>query len=88
MRELTLSDLLNGFKIAKEEEFKFMAVKISMQGFDKPEIIINSKENFETKAAYYQKAYNEDLTLKTFNGIKIENFAYANSFDDIQTVLI
>ena len=45
--------------------------KIQMQGFEKPEIIINERANFKTKFDYYKKAYNEDLTLKTFNGIKI-----------------
>jgi len=69
------------FRAAKETSCKYIAVKIQMQGFEKPEVIINEKENFETKLAYYKKAYNEDLTLKTFNGIKIVNFAFGSDLN-------
>lgn len=50
-------------------------VEIEMEGFPKPEIIINPAENFEEKLRYYQKAYTDDLVLKTFNGIRIKDFA-------------
>lgn len=33
---------------------------------------------------YYKKAYNDDLTLKSFNGIKIVGFTYGDSYDEIQ----
>ena len=59
-----------------------------MQGFLKPEIIINENENFDSKFAYYKKAYNEGLTLKTFNGIKIVGFTYGNSFEEIEKDLL
>jgi len=67
---------------------KYVGVKIQMQGFPKPEIIVNENENFDSKFAYYKKAYNEDLTLKTFNGIKIIGFTYGDSFEDIEKDLI
>ena len=47
-------------------------------------MIINPKENFISKMEYYQKAYNDDLTLKNFNGIRIIGFTFANSYEDIQ----
>jgi hypothetical protein len=59
-----------------------------MEGFEKPEVIINPKQNFDTKLTYYIKAYNNDLTLKSFNGIKIVDFAIGDDFDDIQWMLL
>ena len=76
------------FYTAIEKSMKYVAVKIQMQGFEKPEIIINQKENFDTKLAYYKKAYNKDLTLKAFNGIKIIGFTYGDSYNEIETDLV
>ena len=76
------------FETAKQNGKKYVGVKIEMQGFEKPEVIINQSENFDTKLAYYIKAYNDDLTLKTFNGIKIIGFCHGNSFSDIQSNLL
>ena len=59
-----------------------------MDGFTKPEIIINESENFDSKLAYYKKAYNEDLTLKAFNGIKIIGFTFGDNFSEIEDDLI
>ena len=67
---------------------KYVGVKIKMQSFPNPEIIINENDNFDSKLDYYKKAYNEDLTLKTFNGIKIIGFTYGDSFKDIEEDLI
>lgn len=61
-----------------------MLSRYKCRGFEKPEIIINQFENIKTKLAYYQKAYNDDLTLKTFNGIRIIGFAAGNSLPEIQ----
>ena len=55
-----------------------------MEGFPNPEVIINSKGNFDKKLEYYQNAYNDDLTLKSFNGIKIIGFTYGDDFDSIE----
>ena len=83
-----MENLINNFEGAKKSDAKYVGVVVMMQGFEKPEIIINTKENFDTKLAYYQKAYNEDLTLKTFNGIKIVGFTYRDSFNEIEKDLI
>lgn len=42
---------------------QFLAVKISTEGNDGPEIIINGAENFKQKLSYYDKAYNDDMEL-------------------------
>ena len=76
------------FKSATESNYDYIAVKIQMQGFEKPEIIINQRENFDTKLAYYKKAYTEDLTLKTFNGIKIVGFTFGDDWNEIECYLV
>ena len=58
---LKIKNLENCFQSAKELGYNYVAVKVDMQGFEKPEIIINSKENFEEKLEYYKKAYDENL---------------------------
>lgn len=84
MTNLTMKYLVNNFEYAKDSGVKYVGVAIAMQGFEKPEIIINAKENFDTKLDYYQKAYNNDLTLKTFNGIRIVGFTYRDTFEEIE----
>ena len=84
---VNLSKLENCFKAAKETNQKFIGVLIQMQGFEKPELIINENGNFDSKLTYYKKAYNEDLTLKTFNGIKIIGYAFGSSLNDVYEYL-
>jgi hypothetical protein len=84
---LTKKDLEEVFTKAKKDDYEFIGVKIEMQGFEMPEIIINPKQNFDTKLAYYTNAYNDDLTLKTFNGIRIIDCACGDSYSEIQSDL-
>ena len=88
MERLSINNLEECFCNATLKDKKYIGVKIEMKGFPKAEIIINDKENFGDKLTYYKKAYNEDLVLKTFNGIKIVGFTYGDSFQDIQNDLI
>ena len=83
-KTLTMTELENVFKRAIELEENYIGVRIETQGSEKPEIIINPTENFEVKLEYYKKAYNNDLTLKSFNGIKITGFMYGYDFAEIQ----
>lgn len=41
----------------------FMVVKIETEGSPGPEVIVNGRENFAAKLAYYNKAYNDDMEL-------------------------
>jgi len=75
----TLKDLNDCFAEARANDGTFVAVKIQMQGFPMPELIINDKANFDTKQEYYNKAYNEDATLKAFSGIRIVDAKYGTS---------
>jgi hypothetical protein len=82
--ELSLTELENCIEKAYNNGARYIGVKIQMEGFEQPEIIINQRDNFKSKLAYYKKAYNEDLTLKTFNGIKIIGFDYADSYEKLE----
>ncbi len=81
----TMTELENIFQEAKKKDAKYVMVKIAMQGFEKPEVIVNPKENIDSKLEYYKKAYKEDLHLKTFDGIQIVEAGYmkGNSFKRI-----
>ena len=84
---VNLEKLENCFKVAKETNQKFIGVLIQLKGFKKPELIINERENFVNKLAYYKRAYNEDLTLKTFNEIKIIGYAFGSDLGNIYNYL-
>ena len=73
MRHTSLNnvrDLEVAFKKCKELN-SGIEILIEMPELPHCEIICNPYENLDKKLEYYLKAYNEDLTLKTFNKIKI-----------------
>ena len=78
----TMTELENIFQEAKKKDAKYVMVKIAMQGFEKPEVIVNPKENIDSKLAYYKKAYKEDLHLKTFDGIQIVEAGYISDMKE------
>ena len=86
--DLTIGNLENCFNEAMKQHKNYVGVLIRMQGFPKPEIIINENANILVKLDYYKKAYNDDLTLKTFNGIKIIGFTHGDEFADIEYDLL
>lgn len=83
-RVLTMTELENVFYRAIETGEEYIGVRIKLSELDKPEIIINSNENFASKLAYYKRAYNQNLTLKSFGAIKITGFMYGSNFAEIQ----
>lgn len=85
---LTIKNLEKCFYEANQKDKKYIGVKIQMAGFKKPEIIINENVNFDKKFDYYKKTYNENLTLKTFNGIKIIGFTFGDTFEEIEKDLL
>lgn len=88
MQELTIYNLEKCFYEASVHDKKYVGILVRMEGFSKPEIIINENENFDLKFAYYKKAYTEDLILKTYNGIKIIGFTYGDSFEELEKDLV
>lgn len=85
---LTQYNLQLAFDTAATIGDRFIGLKIKMAGFEKDEIIINERENFNTKLEYYQRVYDEDLNHKFSQGIKIVGVTSGDSFDDIQADLI
>lgn len=83
-----MNGLISIFADAVAFKAKYIGVKIQMEGFEEPEIIINKRANFKTKLAYYQNAYNNDLTLKTRNTIRIVDCTYGNTFKELEDYLV
>lgn len=88
MQELTIEGLERCFRTASHQGKRYVAVLIRMEGFPRPEIIINENENIDTKFSYYKKAYTEDLVLKTFSGIRIIGFTFGDSFAELEKDLV
>lgn len=88
MEPLTIEYLTDTFDRAKELDYRFVGVLIERDGFDKPEVIINHAENFDSKLAYYEKNYNENLNHKFAKGIRISAFTFGNSFSEIEKYLL
>lgn len=84
---LTIDNLEICFNTAIKTNSKYIAVLVKTPNSDKPEMIINANENFNSKLDYYKNAYNKDLTLKTCDGIKIVGFTYGSSFSEIEALL-
>lgn len=63
---------LKGF----EENHNEVVVEVTVPNCPETEIIINPKANFPGKKTYYEKAYNDNLELNTFNQIKIVNYTF------------
>ena len=84
---ITMGHLERCFECAKKENANFIGVAIWTRGNEGLEVIINPSENFNKKLEYYKKAYNDDLILKTYDGIKIVGFAYGKDFDELKSNL-
>lgn len=67
--------LRNIFNNAIAAKAAYVGVSIETRGMEKPEYIINPYENIAQKLVYYDSAYNDDLVLKTYDGIKITGAA-------------
>lgn len=83
----TINELEFCFNNAIKTNSKYIAVLVKTPNSDKPEMIINVNENFNSKLDYYKNAYNKDLTLKTCDGINIVGFTYGSSFSEIEALL-
>lgn len=84
----TMKYLEECFETAKRDKYEYIGIKIQMEGFPEPEVIINPNSNFDAKLEYYKKAYNDDLTLKAFKGIKIIGCMFGEDYNDIENYLI
>ena len=81
------SNLKALFINAKANGARYIGVRIQTEGSSQPEIIINPRENFDTKFQYYAEAYDDDLVLISAKGkkdIRITGIAQGNTFEDIE----
>jgi hypothetical protein len=65
---------------------RYVAVFINV-GLEQNETIINSRENFAEKLAYYNSVYDDNLNHKHAEGINIVAFTYGDSFSEIEANL-
>lgn len=65
---------------------KFIVVVILTQGNNAPEYIINPNANFQNKKEYYDNAYDENMVLKTCDGIKIID-VFSGELDNIKKAI-
>jgi hypothetical protein len=64
---------LSGFD---NKAYREVEVEVTVPDCPRTERIINTAENFAGKQAYYEKAYNDNLELKSFPAIKIVNYKF------------
>ena len=86
MKSLSMEYLERCFKRAQDFNKRFIAVKIEMEEFPEPEVIINPVVNVENKLAYYKRTYDEKLNHKHAAGIKIIDFTFGDSMKDIEEI--
>lgn len=66
------------------KEFSMFYIIIETRGNKYNELIVNPIGNYEKKIEYINKAYNDDLVLNTYDGIKIVGYDVCDSFETIQ----
>jgi len=57
-------------------DYQDVLVEVTVPNCPETEMIVNPRANFPGKKAYYEKAYNDNLELNTFNQIKIVNYTF------------
>lgn len=65
------TDFMQIVNMAIDGKHEYMVVTILTSGSDAPEYIINPNANFQNKKEYYDRAYNENMILNTYDGIRI-----------------
>lgn len=83
---MNIKNLEKCFYDASKLDKKYIGVKIQMQQFEEPQIIIDSNSSFDSRFSYYKKVFGEDL--KSEQGNKIIGFTFGNSFGEIEKDLI
>lgn len=63
---------------------EFVAVQLTIPNAKGYEVIINPKENYKEKLAYYKQAYHSNGIHKHVNQIRIVNWASGNTFQEVQ----
>lgn len=84
---LTMDNLEIMIEKAKQENARFIALTIEMDGFPEKEIIVNPTANFDSKLEYYKKTYDHDLNHKYSKGIRIFGFTYGDNLSELDGIV-
>lgn len=79
--------LMDAFKEWVESNVDYFAVSIETKGNPDLEIIVNPFSNLKNKMEYYQNAYDDNLVLKTYDGIKIVGACGFDNDSDWEDIL-
>jgi hypothetical protein len=83
---LKLENLEKCFYEASVKGAKYVGVKIQMQKFEEPQIIIDPNINFDKRFSYYEEVFGENL--ESGQGNKIIGFTHGDSFEEIEKDLL
>lgn len=83
-QSLTIKDLELTFYKAKKNNVKYIGIVTRLQDESKPEVTIYHKDSFDYKLQHIKDTYNDDLTHKFIDGLKIIYHCYGNSLDEIE----
>lgn len=79
-------DFMQIFNQAISEGKDFVVAVILTKGSDAPEFIVNPNVNFQNKKEYYEKAYNDELILNIYDGIRIID-CFAGTIEEISKAI-
>jgi len=82
------ANMIECFKYAKRIGANLIAVAIKTRGSVGTEIIINPICNVDEKIKYYDSAYDDNLVLKSYDGIRIIDYCYSNTYDGACTSMV
>lgn len=81
--KLSMEALLDAIKAHTIANTKYMAIKVTIPGADKCEVLINPMDNFKAKAEFFEKQYDEQLHHK-HAPLKMVDYYFGNSYNDIE----
>ena len=71
VKKVTSMEELETFFNTVPDEATYMEVYVEHPNLPEPEVIMNPISNMCKKIEYYKSAYNDNLTLKTYDKIRI-----------------
>ena len=75
------------FNFALKTKMNYVGVAIETKGMEEEEYIINPYANIAQKLVYYVGAYNDDMVLKSYDGIRITAAAAAGTIENLIKIL-
>jgi hypothetical protein len=85
---LTIENLEKCFESAINANYQYIGIVIHKEGFIADEVIINPSVNFEKWLEYLKNTYDKNLNHKYSKGISIAGFTYADTYEEIENMLV